>query len=143
MNPVESSNCRVKLDDAAFFAFVGVDLAGDFLADATFFSGDDSFDGVVAFTPFFGEAFFAGVVALEGEAFFATLPVCTRSAAASCAFAEGTVFLGELLVVRSGMAVLDFAGLAGDALVDLAGEALRPVFAGVPSARDFAMADII
>ena len=77
MNPVESSNCRVKLDDAAFFAFVGVDLAGDFLADATFFSGDDSFAGVVAFTLFFGDAFFAGVVALEGEAFFVTLPVCT------------------------------------------------------------------
>lgn len=41
------------------------------------------------------------------------------------------------------MAALDFAGLAGDALVDLAGEALRPAFAGVPSARDFAMAQSI
>jgi hypothetical protein len=31
--------------------------------------------------------------------------------------------------------------MAGDALVVLAGEALRPAFAGVPSARDFAMAE--
>jgi hypothetical protein len=36
---------------------------------------------------------------------------------------------------------LDFAALAGDALVAFAGEALRPIFAGVPSARDFAMAE--
>lgn len=38
---------------------------------------------------------------------------------------------------------MDFADLAGDASVDLAGEALRPGFAGVPSARDFAMAEDI
>lgn len=115
-------------------------MAGDFLVEASFFSGDDSFAGVVAFTLFFGEAFFAGVVALEGEALFATLPVCTWSAAASCAFAEGTVLLGELLVVRSGVTALDFAVLAGDTLVGLAGKNLRTALAGVPSARDFAMA---
>lgn len=38
------------------------------------------------------------------------------------------------------MTALDFMDFAGDALMDLAGEALRPAFAGVPSARDFAMA---
>lgn len=77
MYPWESSSCCLKLDDGACFAPVGVDLAGEFLVEATFFSGDDFFAGVVALTFFFGEAFFAGVVALEGEAFFATLPVCT------------------------------------------------------------------
>lgn len=35
---------------------------------------------------------------------------------------------------------MDFADLAGDALVGLAGEDLRPALAGVPSACDFAMA---
>ena len=38
---------------------------------------------------------------------------------------------------------MDSADLADDALVDLVGEALRPGFAGVPSARDFAMAEEI
>jgi hypothetical protein len=126
-----------------------VNLLGDFLVGATFFSGvvrfvafsgDAFFAGVVAFTVFFGEALFAGVVALEGEVFFATLPVCTWSAAASCAFADGTTLLGELLVVRSGVAAFDFVALAGDALVVFVGVVFRPGFAGVPSARDFAMA---
>ena len=147
------------MGDAAFFAFVGVDLVedgltgddllGELLAEIAFllgvvllvaFSGDAVFAGVTAFAVFFGEAFFALVVPFEGEAFFVTLPVCTWSAAASCAFAEGTARLGELLVVRSGLADLDFADLTGDALVDFVGEILRPAFAGVPSARDFAIA---
>jgi hypothetical protein len=70
------TNSRYSSGDVAFFAFVGVDLLGDFLVEASF-SGDASFAGVVAFTDFVGEAFFAGVVALEGDVFFATLPVCT------------------------------------------------------------------
>ena len=76
MNPVESSNCCVKLDDGSCFAFVGVELVIDLLVEVTFFSGDECFAGVVNFTFFCGGAFFAGVVALAGEAFFATLPVC-------------------------------------------------------------------
>jgi hypothetical protein len=148
--------------NVSFFVFIGVvfveesltgdDLLGELLAETTFFpgvalfvafSGDASFAGVTAFVVFSGEAFFAGVAPFEGEVFFVTLPVCTWSAAASCALTEGTVRLGELLVVRSGLADFDLVGLAGDALVDSAGEVLRPAFAGVPSARDFAMVESI
>ena len=141
----------------AFWAFVGVDLVGDglfgdFLAEVVDFAGvvflvvfpDDAFfAGVVAFTVFFGETFFACAVLFEGEVLFVTRPVCTWSAAASCAFAEGTARLGELLVVRSGLAGLAFVALVGDALVDFAGEVLRPAFAGVPSTRAFAIAEVV
>jgi hypothetical protein len=127
----------------------GDDLLGELLSDIAFllvlvllvaFPGNAVFAGVTAFAVFFGEAFFAVVIPFEGEVFFVTLPVCTWSTAASCAFAEGTARLGELLVVLSGLVDLDFAGLAGDVLVGFAGEVLRPAFAGVPSARDFAIA---
>lgn len=102
------------------------------------FAGEAFFSDALA-----GEVFFAGVVlALEGEAFFVTLPVCTRSsiAAASCAFAEG---FGDDLVTRVGLAALDLAGEAfrlGLAALDFAGEAFRLALAGVPLARAFAMA---
>lgn len=69
------------------------------------------------------------------EVFLATLPELTVSAAASCAFAEGTTRLGEdLLVNGSGLADFDFA------LLDFVGEVLRlDALAGVPSARAFAI----
>jgi hypothetical protein len=124
-----SGVCAWDLD--AFFAVAGDDLAeAAFLAGVAVFvtlAGDAFFAGE-AFVA--GEAFFADVPALEGELFFVTLPVCTRSAAASCAFVDGTERLDEDLVVRS--------GLAAFVLLDLDGEALRVAFAAV-AVRDFAM----
>jgi hypothetical protein len=118
--------------NVSFFVFIGVVFVEESL------TGDDLLGELLAET-----TFFPGVAPFEGEVFFVTLPVCTWSAAASCALTEGTVRLGELLVVRSGLADFDLVGLAGDALVDSAGEVLRPAFAGFPSARDFAMVESI
>jgi hypothetical protein len=85
---------------------------------------------------FAGEAFFSE--AFLGEAFLTTLPACTFSAAAAASWAlvESVALLGELLVtLRSGLSDLALGFLAGVAAFFL----VLPL-AGVPSARDFAMA---
>jgi hypothetical protein len=127
-----SRACAWELD--AFFgvpAFFAV--AGDDLAEVAFLAGVAVFVALAGDAFFTEVAFLADVLALEGELFFVTLPLCTWSSAASWAFVDGTERLGEDLIVRS--------GLAAFVLVDLAGEALRVAFAGV-AARDFAIAGV-
>lgn len=113
----------LDLDDVVFFV-----AALAFIALA----GVASFTNAANFAVLSREAFFAGV-SLAGEAFFAALPACTRSAvaAASRALTEGVVRRGEALVALSGVAVLD--------LVPFAGDAFLLALAGVPFARAFAM----
>lgn len=118
---------------AGVASLVGV-LALD-LDGVVFFLAALIFVVLAGVASFANAANFAGV-SLAGEAFFATLPACTRSAvaAASRALTEGVVRRGEDLVARSGVAALDLAPFAGDDFL--------LALAGVPFARAFAMTAI-
>jgi hypothetical protein len=82
--------------------------------------------------------FLAGEAVFAGEPFFVTLPVCTPSPLASCAFADGASFLNEARILR-----LRVSSSATAALVFLVLDVgvLGLAFAGVVAV--FAMAVVL